>query len=155
MKSRVSSPDSRQRELAAIHLRAKELGLDTADKNPASEYRSILWSIGRQHSAADLDQAGRLAVLDHLKARKRREVPAPAGAVDHGAKPAVQAELQPQINKIEALLSAGGKHWNYAHGIAERMFRVKRLEWCRADQLRGVITALEKQARRGKTKAAG
>lgn len=147
MRNIVADSDARRRELAKIHILAGELGLDTADRNPASEYRSILWTIGRVHSAGALDQAGRLAVLDHLAQRGRRERRA-SPAPSYGRKPAVQAELQPLIDKIEALLADSALPWKYAHAIGERMFRVKQLEWLRADQLRGVITALVKRAAR-------
>lgn len=35
------SPD-RRRHIAAIHAAAAKLGMDTADKNPASDYRAML-----------------------------------------------------------------------------------------------------------------
>lgn len=140
MKPRVSAPDARKRELAKIHILKAELRLEE------DEYRTILWSVGRQRSSADLDQAGRLAVLDHLTSRKRRERPA-------GERPAVQADLRPMVNKIEMLLKEGGLSWEYARAIGERMFRVEQIEWLRGEQLRAVIAALEVNARR-KAKAA-
>lgn len=144
----MSDSDARRRELAKIHILAGQLGLDTADANPESEYRSILWTIGRQRSAGDLDQAGRLAVLDHLNQRGKRLHPSAPAAADHGARPKFSAECEPLGGKIAALLTVQALHWNYAHGIAARMFRVKRIEWCRPDQLRAVVAALENNRRR-------
>lgn len=64
MTRRKSSP--RNIELGRIHQGAAALGL--IQPNDDSAYRSMLWTIGRVRSAADLDEAGRQAVLRHLKA---------------------------------------------------------------------------------------
>lgn len=56
----------RAKQLALIHVAAKELGLRSASDDSA--YRQMLWSIGRVRSAKDLDEAGREAVLKHLRA---------------------------------------------------------------------------------------
>ena len=56
----------RRTELAKIHMAAERLGMDTRDESDASEYRSMLWSISRAHSAAALDWRGRKLVLDYL-----------------------------------------------------------------------------------------
>lgn len=151
MRSTVSSPDDRRRELAKIHILAGELGLDTADRNPESEYRSILWTIGRVRSAGDLDQAGRLALLDHLAKRGRRT--RPAATQDYGRKPIVTADKQGLVDKLEAQLASAARPWKYAEAMAQRMFRVERLEWCDARQLRGIVAALEYDARRRKARA--
>lgn len=63
MKAHKSNP--RSRELAKIHIGAKQLGLiRDGDKD---EYRLMLFSIARVRSAADLDAAGRQRVLAHLR----------------------------------------------------------------------------------------
>lgn len=60
------SGDDRRRQLAAIHAAAAKLGMDTSDRSPSSEYRSMLAAQGGVVSAADLDEAGRRRVLRHL-----------------------------------------------------------------------------------------
>lgn len=64
---------NRKNELAMIHIGAKELGIDKDDGNPKtgepSSYQQMLWTVARVKSAADLDHAGRRAVIAHLKAR--------------------------------------------------------------------------------------
>jgi hypothetical protein len=57
----------RNSELAMIHIGAKEVGQDPQDKDPGSEYRQMLLHVGGVASAADLDSAGRQAILAHLK----------------------------------------------------------------------------------------
>ncbi len=154
MRSVVSDSDARRRELAKIHILAGELGLDTADRNPESEYRSILWTIGRVRSAGQLDQAGRLALLDHLSKRGRWHRPTQLSGAEHRArKPIVAADRQALIDKLEAQLAAAARPWKYAEAMAQRMFRVERLEWCDGAQLRKIVAALEYDARRRRARA--
>lgn len=56
----------RHRHTAAIHACAAKLGLDTADKNPASEYRSMLLAVGGKTSTTDMDEAALKRVMVHL-----------------------------------------------------------------------------------------
>lgn len=133
--------DQRTRDLAAIHVGKKQLGLDD------ETYRDMLFTVARVRSAADLDHAGRQAVLEHLRNRGfARPVTGtnarPAPAAGHGKKPSVPADRQALVNKLEAQLADSARPWNYARAMAERMFRVQ-LEWCSADQLRRLVAALE------------
>lgn len=54
--------DHRNSDLAKIHLAKKSLCMTEED------YRTMLWTQGRVHSAADLDHTGRQHVLEHLRA---------------------------------------------------------------------------------------
>lgn len=158
----MTDPARRNRDLAAIHATAKQLGIDTHDQNPESEYRSMLWTLGRVRSSKDLDFTGLQRVKAHLqqiaKARgvkvpERHRQPAPAG------RPRPAADRQAQVGKIRMLLRAAREHglaWSdeYADGAARNMFHVERYEWCTPTQLRGLITALEKQLARERSKAA-
>lgn len=129
--------DQRTRELAAIHVAKKQLGLDD------DTYRAMLWTLERVSSAADLDHAGRQRVLEHLRSRGFARSPsAPARSTDHGRKPHVAPDRQPLIDKLEALLAGAGRPWNYVRAIAERRMKLQ-LEWCSADQLRRLVAMLE------------
>ncbi len=75
MKSSTKRP--RNVELAKIHVAASALGLRVAGDDSA--YRQMLWSIGRVRSAADLDEGGRRAVLNHLRACGWNDKPPPTG----------------------------------------------------------------------------
>lgn len=138
--------DTRRRELAKIHLAAKALGLDAADKDPNSDYRSMLWAVARVRSAADLDEAGRRRVLDHLKACGFQTARGRA----HPGKPhnLASGERGPQLKKIEALLAEAARPWAYADGMAKRMYHVERVAFCNPAQLQGIIAALVKDAQR-------
>ncbi len=139
---------TRRSELAKIHMAAEQLGMDTGDKDEASEYRSMLWTVARVRSAAGLDWAGRKKVLDHLK---------DCGAkLGFAGKPAtVKPELQPLMGKIEALLADMKLPWKYATAILKRQTSangkgIERLEWAAAAQLHDVVTALTIKQRGGK-----
>lgn len=61
------SPADRKRHMATIHAAAAKLGMDTADKHPGSEYRSMLAAVGGgKSSTTDMDEAGLKRVVKHL-----------------------------------------------------------------------------------------
>jgi hypothetical protein len=136
--------DIRTRELGAIHAARRDLMLDE------SEYRNLLWAVARVRSAADLDQAGRRKVLDHLRSRGAARTPRKRVAQHPGTPHNI--DLQPMLTKIEAQLADMGLPWSYADAIGRRQTGIPRLAWVRKpDQLSGVIAALEKeQQKRGR-----
>lgn len=125
-------PDRRNADLAKIHIARKQLGLDE------DTYRAVLWTVARVRSAKDLDDAGRHAVLDHLRARGFK-----ARRSGRSTPPADKAGL---VAKIRALL--GDRSERYADGVAKRMFGVSRYEWCSEDQLRRIVAALNYDRKR-------
>lgn len=128
------SNDTRRADLAKIHLAKKQLGM-TDDV-----YRDMLWTIARVRSAADLDEHGRRAVIEHLKkcgarfTHKRRIRPA-------GNKAGL-------IAKVQAFLAEAKRPDSYADGMAQHMFQVERIEWCTTEQLGKIIAALMYDAKR-------
>lgn len=136
--SAVADPDTRRRELAAIHVGKKQLALDDAT------YRAMLWAVARVRSAADLDYAGRRAVIEHLRSRGFNAAP----RADFGTKPTVSADRQALLDKIEAQLAARGLHWNYAAGILKRVAKVDAFRFATAGDLGKVIAALTYAAQR-------
>lgn len=62
----VKQRSQRSRDIAAIHASAHQLGMDTADKNPASDYRAMLQSIGGKTSTTDMDEPALARVVKHL-----------------------------------------------------------------------------------------
>jgi len=143
---RRQGDDQRKRELARIHLAAKELGMDTRDKDPRSDYRRMLWTVARVHSSSDLDAHGRRAVIAHLAAcgakpkRPKRGRSRPHNIDSEGR--------GPLLRRIEALLSEAGRPWSYADGIARRMFGRERVELCGDDELHRIVGAMMIDARR-------
>lgn len=130
-RARTTYPDQRKRDLAQIHIAKAQLGLDE------DTYRAMLFAIGRVASAADLDQAGRHRVLEHLRSR--------------GFRPAAHKPLRdPRQRKILALWlglrdagvlqvadDAALAHW------IERQTGVARLEWLDTAQAQACIEALK------------
>lgn len=132
--------DTRRRELAKIHIAAKQLGMDD------DTYRDMLWAIARVRSAKDLDEAARRRVLDHLKAvgfKPKSGSPRPGRPHNLGSE-----ERGPQLAKIEAMLTSAGRAWAYADGMAKKMFKVDRTAFCNPEQLRKIIAALVYDAQR-------
>lgn len=136
--------DQRRADLAKIHIAKKQIGMDE------ESYRAMLQMVAGVESAADLDARGRRDVLDHLRksgfkplGKTRRHFP---GKPDF--KSLAGTGKLPMIKKIEAYLAEAKRGWDYAHGTAFNIYKISRVEWCNHKQLRGVITALEKDARR-------
>lgn len=71
--TRAAMSTQRRADLAAIHAAAHALGMDVADQNPQSEYRSLLLKVGGHLSAADMNMEQRDAVKKHLQALQRRQ----------------------------------------------------------------------------------
>lgn len=143
--------DERNRELAAIHVAKKQLALDDGT------YRDMLFMLTRKRSSAELDQAERRTVIEHLRKRgfTKAEKPAQPAPHDHGRKPIVAADKQGLVDKLEAQLAAAARPWNYVRSMAKRMYRIDQLEWASATQLRGLVAALEYDQRRRKARAHG
>jgi len=126
----------RNAQLARIHIAKTQLGLDD------ETYRAMLFSVARVTSAKDLDDAGRRAVLDHLRARGFQDRGARGRARPHNA------QGSPLLQKIGALLTDAGRGWEYADALAQRMFHVDRVAFCDYDQQRKLVAALSIDQRR-------
>lgn len=135
------TPDIRKRELAQIHIGKTALGMDD------ETYRAMLWSMEHVRSSGELDPSGRHRVLKRMRElgwrNDRKRVTPPSAAKDKRA----------LMRKIAAMLSAGGRPWVYADGMARKMFQVEKAIWCDVQQLRKIIAALGYDARRRQEKA--
>ena len=137
----MANLDRRRRELAKIHIGAKQLcGSDR------EAYEDMLEAVTGARSSKGLDQARRTKVLRHLRA---------CGAKFRSAKrrrPAVAPEKALLIRKIDALLiDAGDRPRSYAEAILQRMTRHSHrspLEWATPPQLVRIVQALEIEKRR-------
>ena len=128
----------RRKDLAKIHVLAnKQLGLDEGT------YRALLQRVTGKSSAAVLDARARQAVI--------RELVRLAGDGERSMRNSttlsdaplnVREEVAAMVGKVGAILADAKRSWAYAHGLAQRMFHVARVEWLRADQLHRLIAAL-------------
>lgn len=130
MNRATSTASRRTRDLAAIHVSTKKLGMDRGT------YEAMLMRVCGVRSSADLDANGRSKVLTEL-----RRLGAPSDP--KRGRPA-NASNEPMIRKIEALLAELKAPWAYADKIAQQMFGVAFIAWLRKPaQLRAVIAALD------------
>lgn len=114
-------------------------------------YRGLLWALGRVRSSADLDYAGRRAVLDHLK--KLGWAPKAAAKPKHRHDSwawvnNAAEDRKPLLRKIAVMLRESDRGKEYADAIAERMHGVSVVEFCVPAQLVKVVASLEADKRR-------
>ncbi len=130
--------------MAKIHIGKKDLGLDD------DTYRDVLWRVTGKRSCSDMT----IAQLQDVVKDMQNSGFKPKATPKHGKKPSVIGRRQNLINKIEAMLADMGLHWNYAHGMAESMFQIKRLQFLNDNQLYKVTQALSVHQKRSAKKAA-
>jgi phage gp16-like protein len=141
------------KQIKLIHTLKGAIGLDDAT------YRAVLAVLGVESSKGLTDrQAAEL--IEDLEEKavaggvwQRKGAPRWAGKRPHNAErrpgqPWSQVSRAKQLEKIEALLTVGGKPWGYADSLAQRICKVATVAFVPADQLYKIITALRKQAQR-------
>jgi len=144
-------PADRSKDLAAIHVLAAQLGMDTTDKHPASEYRSMLFAVGgpaaqrgEEISAAFLDHVGRQRVRAHLAQLARAHgIKQKAPPIAEPGRPTPAEDRVKMVRKIRAMLYYAGRPHEYADKIALSRFHVERYEWLLPDQMRRLIAMFE------------
>ena len=141
----------RRSELAKIHIGAKQLFGDDREA-----YEDMLEEVTGARSSAGLDQAGRGAVIEHLKACGAKFRPARKSGLKRNP-PEPPPETKRQIRKIRAMLADDGLPDSYAEAILQRMcshpHRVP-LQWANGKQLGNVIAALNYRKKRIEKRAA-
>jgi phage gp16-like protein len=125
--------------LAKIHIAIKELGLDD------DTYRDILHVQFKKRSSADLSDLQCTRLLQHFETLGW--TPPVAKKRNHGRKPH-HMDKSARLAKIEALLAEAGRSWAYANAMAKRMYGPDSVQFCTDDQLRGIVAALVKNARK-------
>ena len=130
--------------MAKIHIAKKELGLDD------DTYRDVLWRVTGKRSCKKMLIGELEAVVKDMEASGFK----PKAAPKHGKKPSVVGKREPLMGKIHAMLTDMGLHWNYAHGMADSMFKIKRLQWLNDSQLYKLTQALSVHQQREAKKAA-
>lgn len=66
----------------------------------------------------------------------------------HGRRPSVAKTHEDILKKVEALLADAGRPWDYATGMATRMFQRERLDWLTTEELKKLMQALAVDAKR-------
>lgn len=130
--------------MAKVHIGKKELGLDD------DTYRDVLERVTGKRSCKKMLIGELEAVIKDMESRGFT----PKAAPKHGKKPSVVGKREPLMGKIHAMLTDMGLHWNYAHGMADSMFKIKRLQWLNDSQLYKLTQALSVHQQREAKKAA-
>jgi phage gp16-like protein len=134
------SGNLRRAMLAKVHCAKRDLRLDD------DAYRDMLESLTGKRSAGELDDEQLGDLLEKLRPltgqpRKKSRGTPPANMQSDPDRAGL-------YSKIEAQLAEAKRPWAYAAGIAKRMYKRERLEFCGPNELRGIISALEQDAKR-------
>lgn len=132
--ARMTYEQRRQGLIAKIHVAQTQLVLD--DDN----YRAILQRITGQNSCKNCD----LLQLQRVMAEMERLGFKPT-TKSIGRKPLHLTDVSELMNKIAVLLKETDKTWEYANGIAKRMFQKDNVNQLNEQQLRNVLIALNYQ----------
>lgn len=129
-----------RKQIALLHVAKAQLGMSD------EVYREMLGSVGVtssvQLTAPQFDELMRRMESGGFRTVSKKPKGARVWKVKAGS------DLELQLGKIKALLTVMNLHDTYADGIARQMWGVDRVEWCRPDQLRGVIAALVRRQKR-------
>lgn len=126
--------EKRKGLIAKIKVAQKELALD--DDN----YRAILQRVVGQNSCKSCN----LLQLQKIMAEMERLGFKPTKK-SIGRKPLHVTDVAELMNKIAVLLKETDKTWEYANGIAKRMFQKDNVNQLNEQQLRKVLIALNYQ----------
>jgi len=127
------------REKALLHVAKAKLGMDE------DTYRAMLAGFGVS-SSVELTHARFDEIMQHLEAVGF--VPVKSSARKPGTPVSAAEDRAPMLAKCGQILAELGLSWAYADGIAKQMFGVRRVRWCRPEQLRAVLVALIKHKAR-------
>ncbi|MFV2030530.1 gp16 family protein [Neisseria sp. S1] len=130
---------SRKAMMAKIKIAQKQL--DMAD----DAYRAMLVRVAGKNSCSDMTEQELDRVLNEMQRMGFRPL-----KPSHGTRPHRRSSADAMMRKIEALLADGGLHWNYAHAMAKRMFKVDRVEWLSDGNMHKLVAALQIAANRKK-----
>lgn len=112
------------------------------------DYRAILAGYGVS-SSKELSTWHAAKLLQDLetKAAAAGVWKAGCGPKRAGTRP-TKVDRNAQLQKIEALLTVGGKPWAYGDALAKRICKVDHITWVPDGDLYKIITALRMQAKR-------
>lgn len=130
--------DTRSADLAMIHIAKKALGLDD------ETYRSMLFTVAHVNSSKELDYAGRLKILTHLKACGWKQKP-PVKAKQKS--PLAGEPQQKMIRGLWLELHSKGIVLDPSEKAISRFInnqtRIERIEWISTSQASSIIERLK------------
>lgn len=103
-------------------------------------YRAMLARVsGGKTSCTQMSLPELQAVAEEMKRMGFKQT-APKGK---GVRPHLTPDRDALLNKLEALLTVGGKSWNYADGMAKKMFGKDLVRFLTPTQLYKLVQALQ------------
>ncbi len=127
------------KETKLIHTAKRALQMDD------DTYRALLQRIAGVESSKNLTPLGVARLIREFERLGFTAAPAKSA----GRKtPSVTVDRQALIGKINALLADAVRPWAYADAMAQRMFRVDRVDWLDPEQTQKLVAALSIDARR-------
>ncbi|MBF0368568.1 MAG: DUF1018 domain-containing protein [Magnetococcales bacterium] len=139
-KTRSISPQRARylKDMRQIHALQRQAGIEDP------EYRALLTSRYGVNSSSRITPDQRRDFIRYLNQR------AGGGGQGFPGRPSLMEDPKkgPMLGKIEAFLAEAKRPWSYVHAMAQRMYRVDRVEWCTKHQLRHIIGELAEDARR-------
>lgn len=142
----MNTPE-RNRLIRLVHVGRRELALDE------DIYRALVADIagndGRD-SSSKLSNKELQLLIDRMKATGFK---VKGQKRDYGRRPNPPASRETLMKKLEAQLAEAGRPWAYADGMAKRICKVDKADWCDATQLHKLIAAMYMDAKRHERKA--
>ncbi|MCG7655919.1 gp16 family protein [Wielerella bovis] len=126
--------EKRQGLIAKIHVAQEQLALD--DDN----YRAILKRITGKLSCKQMNLLELQKIMEEMERLGFKPT-----KKSIGRKPLHVTDVAELMNKIAVLLKETDKTWEYANGIAKRMFQKDNVNQLNEQQLRKVLIALNYQ----------
>lgn len=139
--------DNRARLIRLVHVGRRELALD--DDTYHALVADVAGDDGRDSSSQLNDKELQLLV-DRMKATGFK---VKGTGRDNGRRPNPPVTREQLIKKLEAQLAEAGRPWSYADGMAKRICKVDKVDWCDDAQLHKLIAAMFMDATRHKRKA--
>lgn len=140
-----------KKQIALLHVAKAQLGLSE------ETYREMLASVGVLSSVQldrkQFDELMRRLEAGGFRTTSTREYQRKKGPAKRQYTPT--PERARLLGKVGALLADMKLPDGYADGIARQMWGVDRVEWCRPDQLKGVIAALVRRQKRVRSEGSG
>ncbi|WP_066568085.1 gp16 family protein [Snodgrassella sp. CFCC 13594] len=135
----MATSQNRRGLIAKIKIGQTQLGLDDAT------YRALLERVTGHRSCTEMD----VGQLESVLAAMRSQGFTPTSPTKH-KRPSARTSADPMLRKVGALLADNKLPWNYAHGMARKMFRVDRVQWLNDEHMHKLIAALQIYANRRK-----
>lgn len=128
--------DTRKQMLAKIHIAKAQLDLED------DVYRDLLEHVTGLRSCAKMNKQqleNVLTTLEHKGFQSKSRV---------GRMPLHLVEHRPMFNKLAILLKNTEKTWEYADGMAKKMFDIEKISLLNTEQLHKLVSAMQIYANR-------